>query len=209
MGETTYLNWWSPDFSHWQYCGGRLVPGHSASLHHLVDGGNRLGLGCDESYSSVLAGWCSLLAHELRFRELGGGGSCFDIQSLSKQEVVASIQREKGELSRFSCAFLDMRFLIVWQAGGEAAGCVHRPWIRDATTCQNSWISSGFELPLDFRPLWLGHCRMVPQWDFLVKVNPRTGKNCTFAQALHVKLALPDLLPSWMCLKAKAVFSRP
>ena len=104
-----------------------MVPGHSASLHHLVDGGNRLGLGCDESYSSVLAGWCSLLAHELRFRELGGGGSCFDIQSLSKQEVVASIQREKGELSRFSCAFLDMRFLIVWQAGGEAAGCVHRP----------------------------------------------------------------------------------
>ena len=107
-----------------------MVPGHSASLHHLVDGGNRLGLGCDESYSSVLAGWCSLLAHQLRFRELGGGGSCFDIQSLSKfpnKKLLLSIQREKGEVSWFSGAFLDMRFLIVWQAGGEAAGCVHRP----------------------------------------------------------------------------------
>ena len=140
----------------------------------------------------------------------GEGGILFwHSKSFQNKKLLLSIQREKGEVSRFSCAFLDMRFLIVWQAGGEAAGCVHRPGIRDATTCQNSWISSGFELPLDFRPLWLGHCRMVPQWDFLVKVNPRTGKNCTFAQALHVNLALPDLLPSWMCLKAKAVFSRP
>ena len=135
MGETTnhlptYQLVSLQDFSHQQYCGGRLVPGHSASLHHLVDGGNRLGLGRDESYSSVLAGWCSLLAHQLRFRELGGGGSCFDIQSLSKfpnKKLLLSIQREKGEVSWFSGAFLDMRFLIVWQAGGEAAGCVHRP----------------------------------------------------------------------------------
>ena len=147
MGETTNLNWWSPDFSHQQYCGGRLVPGHSASLHHLVDGGNRLGLGCDESYSSVLAGWCSLLAHQLRFRELRGG-SCFDIQSLSKfpnKKLLLSIQREKGE-SRFSCAFW------IWY---EVPDCVAGGW-RSGWVCSQTLISWCYHLSefLNLVRLW-------------------------------------------------------